>query len=1212
MDSIRRLQNRLFQATSPLFGESVTNPPTPSRDKTPTNSDENLVVTIGNDSIEHDAVPTKESLRPRRLLRSQVTELVDNRSVAAMASAPRGKSSSQRSRPVTRGSQILSHEGPAPNAKSLSQSIHYASAADAAPGSRKKCDDKLSRPVVREGQVPSDAAPASELRSSTQSADGAVPSTAAPGPSKKTLDQPSQPVARAGEVSGDVAPAFKPESMSHSAEGASPDTAAEGPTKKSSDQSSRLVTHGSPQLSASASPASKAKRSPQLAEYDYAAAAVPTPPLKSSDQPLRPVTRGTHLLPRTSPASKAKSSPQAADNDSAATAAPALPLKCPDKPSRPVTRATQVSVHAAPVSKAMSSNQLAMPYVTRHITTRAAKTRNLPANKHDAGANAPVAEQQFRPRRKVRARAEPLSTSDGKKMSAGSLMQGTPTSPKRSLLTPRQQVPPVESNPAAPPVMYSQKALSKNVTDAQRTIPSTLIDAAGKSTGVVTRCKHKEGEKATERDSIAESDDMMSPEEKTIIGRKERSNARTIARSNTGSKNNAQACVQAWSSVGDAIHKNGSDMGSSGVQKEPLSQQKNPSGVLEAKSGDGKGQECGNDGKNVLLNDSISPLLVSPDVENILVVDVGASRRGSEGTPREKYGKSAELGTKKSQPTVTQKLPSQSAWSIREKCLKSLRRRSAGVAEALEEEGRKQNVNGYMKSDCSPGDLRPNSAKTQGKDSNDVGDLAPEEQVSTIFTEPDDDGLERPMLFYIGVCASDRLAIARSIVVNGGRLVLKSGTNTDVPPVYPLIDSKSCPDPRGRFTYSDTYILNCIEAGEKLDIEEYRLGRRRLSLSRRDLVDMHIIAAGVDIADVSPHRGQNQAPGDGRSHGPVGTMNPDSPNIRKRSAFSAEEDVMIMAFGTQKVQNEGFTQGCRSMWAKFIESNALGRTVTVESLRGRFRLLSKRSNAFNSGASRKRLLASSPERAVKRVRASHTTRLPVESKSISGSNSNPQPVSPDHDNVNNSNVSDSNVVDSSDDNGPDFENEEVTHARRAISSRMQDGSSTQSDSDDCEEDAHARRVFSSRAQDGPISQSDSDYCEEDAHACRVFASRAQDRTESDSESNDSMDEESEAPSDAEPTEHLLKVVKEMSETYGVSQRKAFIFLKASNGNMDDACIQLSRTVERSRIKPCRRLREVVAEMAETCGMSQRDVFKVLRGCKGDVLAAWEELGRQSR
>jgi hypothetical protein len=205
-------------------------------------------------------------------------------------------------------------------------------------------------------------------------------------------------------------------------------------------------------------------------------------------------------------------------------------------------------------------------------------------------------------------------------------------------------------------------------------------------------------------------------------------------------------------------------------------------------------------------------------------------------------------------------------------------------------------------------------------------EAAPEEQVSTVFTEPAPAGAgRRPMQFYVGMTRLDRHDLARSIVVNGGRLTGVPGGNLDPRPTYPLMDALSGVNPDGRFAYSDAYVARCIEAGKALDIEDFRLGRRARPVPRAVLVARHVAAAAAGAAGTE-RRGGGRAAG-GKGGAPR----------RPRVDFTAEEDERLIAFAGGFMRTTGCGLTSRRMWEQACAENILGRPARCESLRNRYK-----------------------------------------------------------------------------------------------------------------------------------------------------------------------------------------------------------------------------------------------------------------------------------
>jgi hypothetical protein len=193
-------------------------------------------------------------------------------------------------------------------------------------------------------------------------------------------------------------------------------------------------------------------------------------------------------------------------------------------------------------------------------------------------------------------------------------------------------------------------------------------------------------------------------------------------------------------------------------------------------------------------------------------------------------------------------------------------------------------------------------------------ELPPDEQESDIFTELVDPKLcsvgRRPMLFFVGVTRLNRFDLARTIVVHGGRLSTSPNGDMDRRGIIPLADDQSRVQRAGLHVYSDMYIAESIEAGRALDLEDFRLGRRKKPLSRTELVAAHAAAAsGLPKAGNAPPR--------------------------KYVRFSKEDDALLLAYAAASCDSSG-VQRCAD-WAKASETKVLGRSVSADSLRNRYR-----------------------------------------------------------------------------------------------------------------------------------------------------------------------------------------------------------------------------------------------------------------------------------
>jgi hypothetical protein len=198
-------------------------------------------------------------------------------------------------------------------------------------------------------------------------------------------------------------------------------------------------------------------------------------------------------------------------------------------------------------------------------------------------------------------------------------------------------------------------------------------------------------------------------------------------------------------------------------------------------------------------------------------------------------------------------------------------------------------------------------------------ELPPDEQESDIFTELVDPKLcsagRRPMLFFVGVTRLNRFDLARTIVVHGGRLSTSPNGDMDRRGIIPLADDQSRVKRAGRHVYSDRYIAESIEAGRALDLEDFRLGRRKKPLSRTELVAAHAAAASGLPMPQFPKAG-------------------DAPP-RKYVRFSKEDDALLLAYAAASCDSSG-VQRCAE-WAKARETKVLGRSVSADSLRNSYR-----------------------------------------------------------------------------------------------------------------------------------------------------------------------------------------------------------------------------------------------------------------------------------
>lgn len=268
---------------------------------------------------------------------------------------------------------------------------------------------------------------------------------------------------------------------------------------------------------------------------------------------------------------------------------------------------------------------------------------------------------------------------------------------------------------------------------------------------------------------------------------------------------------------------------------------------------------------------------------------------------------------------------------------------------------------------CSPEDLLLSLSAPQDNSDALVGgvdvvvDKSPLHQGSLLFTVKGGNDVLNPMLFFLGMSVGDRPDFARNIEANGGKITTKVGNSNDARPTYHLLDAESSVPSGVQNVYKDSYITECLHVGKKLDVEAYRFGHSRPNQSRREEASPD---DSIRTASLKPTR-RKKIGGNGRVN------------------YTADEDIVIMEYVRRKGES-GFKVGNRVLWREFVSEKLLGRAVSVESLRGRLKLLMKRGtyvDFFQSSGHRKQLV--STNKSVKRARSRGTEE--VNSDSASGS-----------------------------------------------------------------------------------------------------------------------------------------------------------------------------------------------------------------------------------
>lgn len=159
-------------------------------------------------------------------------------------------------------------------------------------------------------------------------------------------------------------------------------------------------------------------------------------------------------------------------------------------------------------------------------------------------------------------------------------------------------------------------------------------------------------------------------------------------------------------------------------------------------------------------------------------------------------------------------------------------------------------------------------------------DLPENEKESDILTVDVFHGVRKPMVFFVGLTALDRYELARSIVVNGGRLSSLLGENQSI---IVLMDKRCGVKRGGRRAYSDSYVAESLAAGRALDLDSFLLGRREKLPTRADLVAGHVAAAERSLL-----REPTVFPGTGPSgtfSKPPGPVSLDTGNLRPSRIF---------------------------------------------------------------------------------------------------------------------------------------------------------------------------------------------------------------------------------------------------------------------------------------------------------------------------------------